>query len=51
MGVVVVGQFIVAGAVILTGLVGAKWHVGFPMWNRMTWGMRAAWFPVRSSAN
>ena len=34
MAVAVVGQCLVAGCVVLTGLVGAKWHVGFPMWNR-----------------
>jgi hypothetical protein len=35
MAVVVVGQCLVACCVILTGHVGAKWHVGFPMWNRV----------------
>ncbi len=39
MGVVVIGQCLVACAVVLTGLVGAKWHVGFPMWNRVSWSM------------
>jgi glucose dehydrogenase len=34
--VAVIGQLLVAGAVILTGLVGAEWHVGFPMWNRVS---------------
>lgn len=62
MAVVVVGQCLVAIAVVLTGLVGARWHVGFPMWNRvsrlvwlgaweadklqMTWGLKASFFPV-----
>jgi len=36
MAVVVVGQCLVAMAVVLTGLVGARWHVGFPMWNRVS---------------
>lgn len=42
----VIGQFLVAGCVVLTGLFGAKWHVGFPMWNRVVWGMRASYFPL-----
>lgn len=42
----VIGQFLVAGCVVLTGLVGAKWHVGFPMWNRVVWGMKASYFPL-----
>lgn len=35
MAVVCVGQILVAAAVICTGLLGAEWHVGFPMWNRV----------------
>lgn len=36
MAVVVIGQCLVAACVVLTGLVGAQWHVGFPMWNRVS---------------
>jgi hypothetical protein len=36
MAAVVVGQCLVALAVVATGLVGAHWHVGFPMWNRVS---------------
>ncbi|ORY30779.1 permease for cytosine/purines, uracil, thiamine, allantoin-domain-containing protein [Naematelia encephala] len=46
MAVVVIGQLLVAGCVILTGLFGAQWHVGFPMWNRVVWGIRASFFPL-----
>lgn len=35
-----------ATCVVLTGLIGAKWHVGFPMWNRVVWGLRASYFPL-----
>lgn len=42
----VIGQFLVAGCVVLTGLIGARWHVGFPMWNRVVWGLRASYFPL-----
>lgn len=27
---------------------GLKYHVGFPMWNRIVWGIRASYFPVSS---
>ncbi|WVQ63452.1 uncharacterized protein L199_001605 [Kwoniella botswanensis] len=46
MAVVVIGQCLVAGACVLTGLFGAEWHVGFPLWNRATWGMKASFFPL-----
>ena len=46
MAVVVIGQCLVACCVVCTGLVGARWHVGFPMWNRMTWGLKASFFPL-----
>nr|XP_018259521.1 uncharacterized protein I303_07589 [Kwoniella dejecticola CBS 10117]OBR81679.1 hypothetical protein I303_07589 [Kwoniella dejecticola CBS 10117] len=46
MAVVVIGQCLVAGACVLTGLFGAEWHVGFPLWNRTTWGMKASFFPL-----
>ena len=36
MAAAVVGQVLVALCVVLTGLVGARWHVGFPMWNRVS---------------
>ena len=64
MAVAVVGQCLVAACVVLTGLFGAKWHVGFPMWNRVSeatervlqwlmtiqvvWGMKGSFFPVSS---
>nr|XP_019050933.1 hypothetical protein I302_01376 [Kwoniella bestiolae CBS 10118]OCF29863.1 hypothetical protein I302_01376 [Kwoniella bestiolae CBS 10118] len=46
MAVVVIGQCLVAGACVLTGYFGAEWHVGFPLWNRTTWGMKASIFPL-----
>ncbi|WWD21804.1 hypothetical protein CI109_106292 [Kwoniella shandongensis] len=46
MAVAVVGNILIAIACVLTGLFGAEWHVGFPMWNRMTWGMKASFFPL-----
>ncbi|ODN98377.1 hypothetical protein L198_03621 [Cryptococcus wingfieldii CBS 7118] len=46
MTVCVITNFLVAGAVWCTGQVGSYWHVGFPMWNRMVWGLRASYFPL-----
>ncbi|ORX40323.1 NCS1 nucleoside transporter family [Kockovaella imperatae] len=46
MAVAVIGNLLVATCVVLTGLVGARWHVGFPMWNRMTWGLWGSLFPL-----
>ncbi|WRT66262.1 uncharacterized protein IL334_003215 [Kwoniella shivajii] len=42
----IVGHSLVAAVVWCTGQMGAHWHVGFPMWNRMVWGMRASYFPL-----
>lgn len=47
MAVTVGAQIIIVCVWILTGFVGAYWHVSFPMWNRSVWGLRAAYFPVR----
>ena len=44
--VCIIGNIIVSCMVVLTGQMGAYWHVGFPMWNRMVWGMRLAYFPL-----
>ncbi|WWC70335.1 uncharacterized protein I206_104285 [Kwoniella pini CBS 10737] len=42
----VLGGFLVAAVIVCTGQMGARWHVGFPMWNRMVWGLRASYFPL-----
>ena len=39
--VVVIGQFIVASVGTLGANIGARSHVGFPVLNRLSWGMRA----------
>ncbi|OJJ43053.1 hypothetical protein ASPZODRAFT_136596 [Penicilliopsis zonata CBS 506.65] len=36
---VILGKLIVAGVAVLNGYVGAKWHIGFPVWSRAVWGM------------
>lgn len=46
MAVTIVAQVVIVSVWVLTGWVGAYWHVSFPMWSRSVWGMRAAYFPV-----
>ncbi|WOO78678.1 Transporter aclS [Vanrija pseudolonga] len=46
MAVVVVGQVLIASLMVATASIGAYWHVSFPMWNRVVWGMIAAYFPL-----
>jgi NCS1 family nucleobase:cation symporter-1 len=46
MAVTVASQVIIVAVWILTGWVGAYWHVSFPIWSRSVWGMRAAYFPL-----
>ncbi|KAH9895754.1 NCS1 nucleoside transporter family [Cubamyces lactineus] len=43
---VVIGQLIVACAVVANGFVGAEWHVGFPVYNRFVWGLYGSFFPL-----
>jgi NCS1 family nucleobase:cation symporter-1 len=37
---------IISALIVMTGQLGAYWHVGFPMWNRIVWGLRLAYFPL-----
>ncbi|BEJ06652.1 hypothetical protein CcaverHIS641_0311740 [Cutaneotrichosporon cavernicola] len=46
MAVTVAAQAIIVSVWILTGWVGAYWHVSFPMWSRSVWGIKAAYFPL-----
>lgn len=43
---IIVGELIVGFAVVANGLVGAEWHVGFPIYNRFVWGMFGNFFPL-----
>lgn len=36
---VIVGKFIIAAVAVANGYVGAEWHIGFPVWSRVVWGM------------
>jgi NCS1 family nucleobase:cation symporter-1 len=46
LGAAIIGNILIALAVVATGMLGAKWHVGFPMWNRIVWGMWGSYFPL-----
>lgn len=43
---VIIGNLIVAVAVVGTGFVGAEWHVGFPIFNRFVWGVYGSFLPL-----
>ncbi|KAH9849118.1 NCS1 nucleoside transporter family [Lenzites betulinus] len=43
---VIIGNLIVAIAVVANGYVGAEWHVGFPVYNRFVWGVFGSFYPL-----
>ncbi|KAI0822158.1 NCS1 nucleoside transporter family [Trametes gibbosa] len=43
---VIIGNLIVACAVVGNGYVGAEWHVGFPVYNRFVWGVFGSFHPL-----
>ncbi|ORY25545.1 NCS1 nucleoside transporter [Naematelia encephala] len=43
---VIVGQFLTGVIGTLAVNIGAEAHVGFPVLNRLSWGMRGNWFPI-----
>ncbi|KAH8693304.1 permease for cytosine/purines, uracil, thiamine, allantoin-domain-containing protein [Talaromyces proteolyticus] len=36
---IILGKIIVALVAIFNGYVGATWHIGFPVWSRVVWGI------------
>jgi NCS1 family nucleobase:cation symporter-1 len=36
---VIVGKILIALVAIFNGYVGATWHIGFPVWSRVVWGI------------
>lgn len=42
MTVVIIGRILIAGTAVLNGYVGAEWHIGFPVFSRVLWGMRVS---------
>lgn len=46
---VIIGRIIIAAVAIGNGAVGSRWHIGFPVFSRIIWGMRVCIFiPSRS---
>jgi NCS1 family nucleobase:cation symporter-1 len=43
---VIIGYTCVGLLTMLGSQIGGKWHIGFPVANRYTWGMRGNVFPV-----
>jgi NCS1 family nucleobase:cation symporter-1 len=39
---VIIGRIIIAAMAVLNGYPGAEWHIGFPVFSRMVWGMRVS---------
>jgi len=36
---IIAGKVIIAAVAVLNGLVGAEWHIGFPIFSRLVWGV------------
>ncbi|ODV89659.1 hypothetical protein CANCADRAFT_32850 [Tortispora caseinolytica NRRL Y-17796] len=43
---VIVGHCMVAAICLLSGFPGAKWHIGFPILQKSSWGMYGGYFPL-----
>ncbi|KAL7629479.1 hypothetical protein AAE478_000999 [Parahypoxylon ruwenzoriense] len=46
MAVIVVGRALISAFATLIAWCGLKWHIGFTVQNRFTWGMRASYIPL-----
>ncbi|KAK0115914.1 hypothetical protein ONS95_012956 [Cadophora gregata] len=49
-GVTFGGQFLIAIVIVLNGRAGAKYHIGFPVLNRASFGVFGAWWPTFNRA-
>ena len=43
---VIIGKMIIAVIAVCNGMVGARWHIGFPVVSRSCWGVYGAYFIV-----
>jgi NCS1 family nucleobase:cation symporter-1 len=43
---VIIGNCIVGIICVFAGMPGAQWHIGFPIFQRASWGMRGHYFPL-----
>jgi nucleobase:cation symporter-1, NCS1 family len=46
MMIIVIGKALIAGFSTLIAWCGLKWHIGFTIQNRFTWGMRGSYIPL-----
>ena len=46
MAVIIIGRAVVAIFATLIAWCGLRWHVGFTVQNRFTWGMRGSYIPL-----
>ena len=44
------GQILIAIVIVLNGRAGAKYHIGFPVLNRASFGVFGAWWPTFNRA-
>ncbi|KAL1847506.1 hypothetical protein VTK73DRAFT_10341 [Phialemonium thermophilum] len=43
---VIVGKILIAAVAISNGMVGGRWHIGFPVWSRAVWGMYGSYLAL-----
>ncbi|OTA52155.1 NCS1 nucleoside transporter family protein-like protein [Hypoxylon sp. EC38] len=44
--IIIVGRFLIASFATLIAWCGLRWHIGFTIQNRFTWGLRASYVPL-----
>lgn len=44
--IIIVGRFLIATFSTIIAWCGLRWHIGFTIQNRFTWGMRASYIPL-----
>lgn len=43
---IIIGKVIISLVAIFNGFVGADWHIGFPVWSRVVWGMYGSYLAI-----
>jgi len=46
MAIIIIGRLSISFFATLNGMVGTRWHIGYSISNRFTWGLRGAFFPL-----
>ncbi|KAI0841945.1 NCS1 nucleoside transporter family protein-like protein [Hypoxylon sp. FL0890] len=44
--IIIIGRFLIAAFATLIAWCGLRWHIGFTIQNRFTWGLRASYIPL-----